>query len=84
MSEDEKNGMIVLVAALAAVGLTALFSCALVRVSELWPAVGRFFVFCGACLLFLGLGIAAWESGRRFQAEHGSRKCGCRSEDEED
>lgn len=82
MRAEERGGMIVLVAALAAIGLMALFGCALVRVATLWPAVGRFFVFCGACLGLLGLWVAAWECGRRFEAEHGRRICGCRSEDE--
>lgn len=82
MSADEKNGMIVLVGVLAAVGLLALFGCAAVRVATLWPAIGRLMTFLGVCLGLLGLWVAAWECGRRFEADHGGRVCGCRSEDE--
>lgn len=56
----------------------------LVAVLEIrWPAVACAAKLIGGVLLALALWICAWECGRRFEAEHGKRICGCRPEDEE-
>ena len=83
MNAEERKVMIALVGALAVIGALTLLGCLIAKAATLYPAFGRFMGFFGVISMAFGLWLTAWQCGRRFEAEHGARRCGCRSEDEE-
>lgn len=81
--EQEQNACVMVLMAAGVLAAACIAGWLFSVLALAWPWVACAAKIAGVLVVAAGLWICAWECGRRFEAEHGKRKCGCVSKKEE-